>query len=50
MQTAEGQVELLVNEFKDLRKELGKEFVDEFRAIVQVLRELVKWLGENTDC
>ena len=49
MQTAEGQVELLVKEFKDLRKELGKEFVDEFRAIVQVLRELVKWLGENTD-
>ncbi len=47
--TAEGQLALLNKELKDLRKEIGKEFVDEFRAIVQILRELVKWLGENVD-
>ncbi|MCZ2147963.1 MAG: hypothetical protein LC126_09300 [Bryobacterales bacterium] len=46
---AESQMKKLEQEIRDLRKEIGKEFVDEFRAIIQALRDLVKWLGENTD-
>jgi hypothetical protein len=48
-ETAESKMKRLEQEIRDLRKEIGKEFVDEFRAIIQALRDMVKWLGENTD-
>lgn len=48
-ETAESKMKRLEQEIRDLRKEIGKEFVDEWRAIIQALRDLVKWLGENTD-
>ncbi|MCC6362137.1 MAG: hypothetical protein IT165_01355 [Bryobacterales bacterium] len=48
-ETAESKMKRLEQEIRDLRKEIGKEFVDEWRAIIQALRDMVKWLGENTD-
>jgi len=45
--TAESQLSRLQQEIRDLRKEIGEQFVDEFRAIIAALRDLVKWLGGN---
>ncbi|MBI4905701.1 MAG: hypothetical protein HY820_18860 [Acidobacteria bacterium] len=45
--TAEAQMSRLAQEIRDLRKEIGQQFVDEFLAIIKALREMVKWLGEN---
>ena len=45
--TAESQMSRLAQEIRDLRKEIGQQFVEEFLAIIRALREMVKWLGEN---
>jgi hypothetical protein len=48
-ETAESQMNRLAQEVRDLRKAIGQEFVEEYRAIIAALREAVKWLTENVD-
>jgi hypothetical protein len=48
-QAAESQMKALSREVNDLKEQIGKEFQDEFKAVVGWLREIVKWLGDNTD-
>jgi hypothetical protein len=48
-QGAESQMKALSREVNDLKESVGKQFQDEFKAVVGWLRDMVKWLGENTD-
>ena len=45
---AESQMKALGREVKDLREAVGARFQDEFKAIIGYLRDLVRWLRDNT--
>lgn len=47
--TAEGQWMLLAQQFRQLRQDIGRDFADELRKIVEALREAVKWVSENRE-
>ena len=47
--TAEGSWKLLTQEFRQLRQEIGAEFLGDLRKLIESLRDLVKWVGQNRE-